>query len=111
MMRETALFLSALPVMGVKIHLLYIVKGTQLADLYEEGKYSCLERDEYVELVVDFLEHIPPPVVIQRLTGDPVGSELVAPLWEKGKSTTLKRIRERLKEKDTWQGKKITKSR
>ncbi|UCF57406.1 MAG: TIGR01212 family radical SAM protein [Deltaproteobacteria bacterium] len=110
MMLQTALFLAELPIDGVKIHLLYIVKGTPLAVLYEKGEYSCLERDEYVELVVDVLELLPPDMVIQRLTGDPIGVELVAPLWAKHKSENLKRIRERLEEKDTWQGRLYQKS-
>ena len=105
MMLQTALFLGGLPIDGVKIHLLYVVKGTPLATLYERGEYRCLERDEYVELVVDVLELLPPSIVIQRLTGDPIGVDLVAPLWAKHKSENLKRIRERLEERDTWQGK------
>jgi len=104
MMRQTALFLAGLPIDGVKIHLLYIVKGTPLASLYEKGAYHCLERDPYITLVVDILELLPSSVVIQRLTGDPVRSELVAPLWAQHKSENLKLIRDRLEERDTWQG-------
>ena len=104
MMLETALFLGGLPINGVKIHLLYIVKGTPLAALYEKGEYRCLERNDYIELVVDFLELIPPTMVIQRLTGDPISSELVAPLWAMDKSRNLRLIRERLEERNTWQG-------
>jgi hypothetical protein len=110
MMRETAIFLSGLPIAGVKIHLLYVVKGTPLAAQYHEGKYRCLERDEYVDLVGDFLELLPPSVVIHRLTGDPIRSELVAPLWAMDKSENLKRIRERLEERGTWQGRLYEKS-
>ena len=65
-----------------------------------------MERDEYVELVVDFLELLPPTMVIHRLTGDPVGSELLAPLWAKDKSQSLNLIRKRLEERNAWQGKK-----
>lgn len=110
MMRETAIFLSGLAIAGVKIHLLYVVKGTPLATQYHEGKYRCLERDEYVDLVGDFLELLPPSVVIHRLTGDPIRSELVAPLWAMDKLENLKRIRERLEERDTWQGRLYEKS-
>lgn len=104
MMVETARFLSDLPVKGVKIHLLYVVKGTPLASLYERGGYRCLEREAYIDSVVDFLEYLPPGVVIQRLTGDPAAEELVAPLWAQNKTGTLNRIRKRLEERDTWQG-------
>ena len=104
MMLQTARFLSNLPVHGVKIHLLYVVKGTFLCELYEKGEFSCLEREEYVDLVVDFLELLPPDMVIQRLTGDPVKSELVAPSWALEKSENLRLIKESLERRDTWQG-------
>ena len=106
LMLETALFLAERPVNGVKIHLLYVVKDTPLASLYEKGEYRCLERDEYIDLVVNFLELLPPGMVIQRLTGDPIGSELVAPSWAKEKTENLKLIREKIKERETWQGKR-----
>ena len=104
MMLDTAIFLSRLPVMGVKIHLLYIIRDTPLAKLYRDGQYDCLERDEYVDLVVEFLELLPPSMVIHRLTGDPMGAELVAPLWAKDKGENLRCIRGRLRERATWQG-------
>lgn len=104
MMLETARFLSRLPAHGVKIHLLYVVKGTRLAELYDKGEFRCLGREEYVETVVDFLELLPPQAVIQRLTGDPLKSELVAPLWANEKSRNLGLIQETLEGRDTWQG-------
>lgn len=110
MMLGTARFLSGLPISGVKIHLLYVVKDTPLATLYEKGEFDCLGRDEYVETVVDFIELLPPTFVIQRLTGDPVRSELVAPFWALDKSGILKLIKKRLEERDTWQGKKYQRS-
>ena len=108
MMIQTAIFLSRLPMAGLKIHLLYVVKDTPLASLYHKGGYRCLEREEYVELVVDFLELLPQAVIIHRLTGDPIGSELVAPLWALDKTKNLRRIRDRLEERDTWQGRLYT---
>ncbi|MBW2609371.1 MAG: TIGR01212 family radical SAM protein [Deltaproteobacteria bacterium] len=110
MMLDTARFIARLPVHGVKIHLQYVVKDTPLAVLYEKGEYRCLERNKYIETVVDFLELLPPDTVIQRLTGDPVQSELVAPMWAGDKNENLKLIRERLEERDTWQGKKYQRS-
>ena len=111
MMRQTAMFQAKLPLDGIKIHLLYIVKETPLASLYEKGEYRCLERDEYIEMVVDVLELLPPDMVIQRLTGDPVGVELVAPLWAKDKSENLRLIRQRLEDRETWQGRLLTQGR
>jgi radical SAM protein (TIGR01212 family) len=104
MMLQTARFLSCLPVHGVKIHLLYVVQGTPLSEIYTKGEYRCLERDEYVDLVVDFLERLPPDMVIHRLTGDPSKSELVAPDWAKQKTATLEIIRNTLERRDTRQG-------
>jgi uncharacterized protein len=104
MMIETARHLASLPVKGLKIHALYVVEGTPLAAMSEKGLYRCLTREEYVDLVVDFLERIPPRVVIQRLTGDPFQAELHAPDWVRDKRTNLEAIRKRLKERDTWQG-------
>jgi hypothetical protein len=104
MMLRTARFLAFLPVQGVKIHLLYVAAGTPLAELYREGGFTCLDQETYVDLVVDFLERLPPPMVIQRLTGDPIPSELVAPAWALEKSRTLQLIRRTLERRDTWQG-------
>ena len=104
MMRETARFLSTLPIQGVKIHSLYVVAGTPLAGLYQKGAYRCLEQMAYADLAVDFLERIPPDLIIQRLTGDPQPSELVAPDWATDKSRNLLIIQQRLEERDTWQG-------
>lgn len=106
MMLETARFLARLPVQGVKIHLLYVTRGTPLARQYERGKLWCLKTEEYVGLVVDFLELLPPQMVIQRLTGDPGRADLIAPAWATEKTKNLNAIRRRLEERDSWQGKK-----
>ncbi len=104
MMIETARFIAGLPIQGVKIHLLYVVEGTPLAHLYRKGGLRCLEQEEYVSLVVDFLELLPSHMVIQRLTGDPGRSKLVAPAWAVEKNTTLNLIRECMEKEDKWQG-------
>ncbi len=109
MMLETARFLSCLPVQGVKIHLLYVVKGTELEALYRNGALRCLEKEEYVGLVTDFLELLPPHIVIQRVTGDPSGKELVAPLWAEDKTSAIQCIREKMEREDQWQGKRFQK--
>jgi hypothetical protein len=110
MMLETAQYLSGLPIQGVKIHLLYVVKGTPLEACYRRDDFRCLSRDEYADLVVDVLERLPPEMVVQRLTGDPVPSELVAPAWAGEKQKNLRVIQETLERRDTWQGKRFQKS-
>jgi uncharacterized protein len=110
-MLATARFLSELPVAGVKLHLLYVVRDTPLERLYRAGTYRCLSQAAYVELVCEFLERLPEQVVIQRLTGDPHPAELVAPLWSLRKRETLDMIKTALKERNTWQGKRLGRGR
>lgn len=110
MMLEGARFLANLGVDGVKIHLLYVVKGTAMDRLYLDGAYTCMEEEEYVETVCDFLELLPPEMVIQRLTGDPHRDELRAPLWPLKKGATLQRIQETLEARGTVQGSRFKKA-
>ncbi len=91
---------------GIKIHLLYVVRGTAMESLYASGAYRCLEQPEYVQIVCDILERLPESMVIQRLTGDPHPEELVAPQWSLQKRETLAMIHAELERRDTWQGKK-----
>jgi radical SAM protein (TIGR01212 family) len=102
---HTAKIIADLGLDGLKLHLLYVVKGTPLEKLYRQGSYSCLDQQAYVNLVCDFLERIPAEMVIQRLTGDPHPHELIAPPWAFKKSETLAQIRQILEKRDSWQGK------
>jgi len=104
-MLATARALGELDIQGVKIHLLYVIEGTALAELYLRGDYRCLSRAEYVDIVCEFLALLPPQVVIHRLTGDPHHEELLAPKWAMDKQTNLQAIRETLRSRDLWQGK------
>lgn len=106
-MLETARILAQAGVDGIKIHLLYVIKGTRLEQLYRAKQYRCLEQSAYVDLVCDFIERIPPHIVIQRLTGDPHPHELTAPTWALKKAETIQLIRATLDRRDTWQGKLI----
>jgi radical SAM protein (TIGR01212 family) len=109
MMLDTARFLAGLPISGVKIHSLYITRGTKLANMYQRDEFECMDRDEYIDTLIDFLEFLPPEFVIQRLTGDPRKTELLAPDWALEKSLNLRLIKQRLEEMDTWQGKRYHK--
>jgi radical SAM protein (TIGR01212 family) len=108
-MLETAEAIAAMGIDGVKIHLLYVIRGTKLHDLYRAGRYTCLEQGEYVDLVCDFLERLPERMVIQRLTGDPHPEELVAPRWSLKKAETLGMIHRTLEKRNTRQGKRLKK--
>jgi radical SAM protein (TIGR01212 family) len=106
-MLETARVLGGMDLQGIKLHLLYVVKGTDLERLHHQGAYRCLDQHEYVDIVCRFLELIPGRMVIQRLTGDPHPEELVAPEWSLRKSETLQLINSRLEKENSWQGKLI----
>ena len=105
---ETARAVSDMGIDGVKIHLLYVVRGTKLDKLCAAGEYKCLEQQQYADLVCDFLEHIPKNMIIQRLTGDPHPEELVAPMWALKKTENMALIKETLEKRDSWQGKFAT---
>ena len=102
--RQTARAVAALGIDGVKLHLLYVVKGTPLERLYRQGRYTCLKQHHYVSLVCDVLERLSADMVIHRLTGDPHREELVAPRWSLNKSQTLNLIRKTMSHRNTRQG-------
>lgn len=104
MMLESVCAISKLPLDGVKLQLLHVLKDTDLADYYESVNFPVLSQDEYVELVIDCLERLPQNVVIHRLTGDGPRNLLIAPEWSIHKKQVLNRIWHRLKERDTYQG-------
>lgn len=104
-MLGTADVLNEMGMDGVKIHLLHVMRGTPLADLYEKGEVQLLGRDDYVGLVCDFLELLDPRISIQRLTGDG-GRDLVAPLWSLAKFEVLNAIDTELERRGTRQGSK-----
>lgn len=104
-MKETARFIGDLGIDGVKLHLLYVVRGTVLEDLYKRGEYRPLTQTEYVDRVCDFIGELPEEMIIQRLTGDPHKEELVSPEWSLRKRETLQQIADVLKSRDIWQGK------
>ena len=101
---QTAKFISRLGIHGVKLHLLYVIKGTRLETMYQQKSYRCLTQTAYVDLVCDFLERIPDDIIVQRLTSDPHPHELVAPHWSLDKMGTLSRIQKELERRDTCQG-------
>jgi hypothetical protein len=104
-MLDTARFLASQDIQAVKIHLLYIVRGTVLEQWYRAGTFQCLSREEYTAIVAEFLALLPPHVIIQRLTGDPHPQELVAPAWAREKQQNLHAIRTYMKGHGLYQGK------
>jgi len=98
-------YLASLPIQGIKLQLLHILKGTDLGQMYEQGLIQPMELDSYIDILVSSLELLPPDIVIHRLTGDGPGQMLLAPLWSRNKKLVLNRLNKYMKEKDTWQGK------
>jgi len=102
-MLATASMLNDLGIDGVKIHLLHVNMGTQLAGMYGLGEIKLLEKDEYVGLVCDFMERLNPHISIHRLTGDG-GRDLIAPLWSAAKFEVLNAIDDEMLRRCSRQG-------
>ena len=81
---------------GIKLQLLHILKGTDLADDYLKGKFRALELDEYIDIITSCIEIIPDNIVIHRLTGDGAKKDLIAPLWSADKKNVLNKINKAL---------------
>lgn len=103
-MLQTVKDVAALHPDMVKIHLLHVIKGTVLAKLYERGEYTPLAREDYIQLVADALELLPPETVIGRLTGDGKAEDLLAPLWSTKKTTVINDIDKLLYQRGSYQG-------
>ncbi|HCT91540.1 MAG TPA: TIGR01212 family radical SAM protein [Lachnospiraceae bacterium] len=108
-MYETMEFLNMQPVTGVKLQLLHVLSGTDLARDYAEGRFDTLTRTHYIQLVIRCLEILSPDLVIHRLTGDGPKQLLIAPLWSGAKRSVLNDLHHQMKLLDTWQGKKYKK--
>lgn len=104
-MLNTVREIAKLEPYAVKIHLLHIIKGTPLEAEYTDGKIKVLEYSEYIDIVCDQIELLPPETVIARLTGDGDRRTLIAPLWSLNKRSVLNGIDKELARRDSWQGK------
>ena len=109
MMIETVKFLSDLDIQGIKIHMLSILKDTELANLYKKEKFKLITRDEYIDIVCDQLEYLREDIVVNRITGDPKISDLIEPDWLIKKVTILNDIDKEMKKRNSYQGIKYKK--
>ena len=105
---ENAKVLSALGVQQVKLHSLYIVKGTPLARLYNEKSIRLVSMEEYARRVIAFLEHLSPDIVVQRLIGRAPEEETITANWDTSWWKVKEYIEEQMEALDTWQGKKFS---
>lgn len=99
---ETIDFLSNLPIQGIKLQLLHVLKSTDLAGYYKDLK--VLSFEDYINMVILCIEHLPKHIVIHRITGDGPKSLLLAPMWSTNKKKILNTINQELKLRNTWQG-------
>lgn len=105
MMLETISYLNKLPIDGIKLQLLHVLKGTDLAEHYEMTPFPLPTMEEYLELLGCMITHLRPDIVVHRITGDGPKPLLIAPLWTGNKRLVLNNIQKYFKESDIWQGK------
>lgn len=101
---NTVNFINQLDVMGIKIHSTYIIKDTKLEDLYNNGKYTPITLEYYVDKVCQILSNIKPGTVICRITGDAPKDKLVAPEWNVRKKIVLNAINKAIEDRDIYEG-------
>ncbi len=101
---DTMRYLNTQDIQGIKLQLLHVLKGTDLAADYLAGAFSVLSREDYLELVIQCLEHLKPELVIHRVTGDGPKDLLLAPLWASRKREVLNLLHHKMKEEHRYQG-------
>ena len=101
---ETIDYLANKQIFGIKLQLLHILKGTDLAKDYENHLFSVYTKEEYIDLVIDCIEHLPKDIVLHRVTGDGPKNLLIAPLWSGNKKDVLNSLHHRFKERGAYQG-------
>ena len=105
MMLETVDYLNNLPIQGIKLQLLHVLEGTDLAAYYKTAGFDTLTEDDYVSLILECIEHLRPEITVHRITGDGPKDLLIAPLWSSAKRSVLNHIHHEMKLKNCWQGK------
>ncbi|MBQ6892612.1 MAG: TIGR01212 family radical SAM protein [Clostridia bacterium] len=104
-MEQTAKDVAKLMPNEVKIHLLHVISGTKLAQMYANGEYTPMSFDDYVRIVARQITLMPPETVIGRLTGDGAKETLLAPLWSLRKTNVINSIDKLMYSENLWQGK------
>ena len=107
-MLKTAAYIADSGAEGIKLQLLHVLEGTDLAAEYREGKFETLDMQTYIEILADCIRILPPRMIIHRLTGDGEKSKLVAPLWSSDKKKVLNTITAEFEKRDVQQGQYYT---
>lgn len=105
---ETIHYLNTMDIQGIKLQLLHVLEGTDLAYDFRDAKFSVLEREEYLDLLISCLENLKPEIVIHRVTGDGPKDLLIAPLWASRKREVLNHLHHEMKERKAFQGKALS---
>lgn len=105
-MLATVKYLNDLHIDGIKIHMLHILKNTELESIYQKEKFPLLTKEEYIDITISQLELLSPEIVIHRLTGDPKKEDLIAPEWLLKKVSLINDIDKEMVRRNTYQGKK-----
>jgi radical SAM protein (TIGR01212 family) len=103
-MLDTIRHLNRLPLHGVKIHMLHVMKHTRLAKEFAEDPFELLSQDAYCELVADQIELMRPDLIVYRVTGDAPSEQLIAPEWTRKKFVVQNEIDKRLRRRGSFQG-------
>ena len=106
-MVQTARYIGQSGVQGIKLHLLHVLRGTDLAEDYAAGKFEVLTPEHYIDLLEQCLRVLPPEMVIHRLTGDGAKCDLIAPLWSADKKRVLNAIHAAFARDDLVQGSEL----
>lgn len=104
---QTIQYINSLPVGGVKLSMLHILKNTPLAQIYETQPFPVFTLDSYVDCVLNCVEHLRPDIVIERITGDGAGELLIAPTWSLHKRHVLNTIHKEMRLRNSFQGKAL----
>ena len=105
-MLDSVRYIAHTDTQGIKLHLLHILKNTDLYRFYTEHPFALLTQDQYIAYIVDAITLLPPDMVIHRLTGDGARDLLVAPRWSLNKRAVLNGIDKELQKRDVFQGNK-----
>ncbi|MDE7224173.1 MAG: TIGR01212 family radical SAM protein [Acetatifactor sp.] len=104
-MLKTVNYLNVWQPFGIKLQLLHVLEGTDLAALYRTQAFTVLEKEEYLDILVDCLTHLSPDIVIHRVTGDGPKKLLIAPAWSGNKRDVLNSLHRKMRLENAFQGK------
>ena len=98
MMLQTVDYVGRSGAKGIKLQLLHVLEGTDLAEDYRQGRFKTLDMDIYIDILIECLRILPPDMIIHRLTGDGAKRDLIAPMWSADKKRVLNEINRRIRE-------------